>query len=293
MPSIETTNKRRQRHKKKWYKFEPTEISAWIRVPFFIVCLLTWLIGCISLGIGIWAEVQSANLRPTTANGKVNSQIANWTSGPAIILIVMGLMGFIMGFLGCVGALRENLCMLYTFLVSATIILILQIVAPILAYVLSQEATNLANTAVRSSITDYRANADLERLINYIQTSLKCCGGANYNDWEFNIYFNCTSPGPESCGVPYSCCINYTISQLQARTRIYTNGCTDSVKALIRNNLYWFIGIGFGLCLIQLAVLVLCGKLIQEIKAVKTDYEQYYNDVGTWPGGNTGENAGV
>ena len=43
MPSIETTNDRRRRHRKKWYKFEPTEISAWIRVPFFIVCLLTWV----------------------------------------------------------------------------------------------------------------------------------------------------------------------------------------------------------------------------------------------------------
>lgn len=36
----------------------------------------------------------------------------------------------------------------------------------------------------------------------------------------------------------------------------------------------------------QLTVLILCGKLIQEIKAIKADYEQYYNDTGAWPAEN-------
>ena len=35
---------------------------------------------------------------------------------------------------------------------------------------------------------------------------LHCCGLKDYNDWEHNLYFNCSSPGVERCGVPYSCC---------------------------------------------------------------------------------------
>jgi len=35
---------------------------------------------------------------------------------------------------------------------------------------------------------------------------LHCCGLQDYDDWEQNIYFNCSSPGVESCGVPFSCC---------------------------------------------------------------------------------------
>ena len=35
---------------------------------------------------------------------------------------------------------------------------------------------------------------------------LHCCGLNDYNDWENNIYFNCSSPGVEKCGVPFSCC---------------------------------------------------------------------------------------
>jgi len=35
---------------------------------------------------------------------------------------------------------------------------------------------------------------------------LHCCGLKDYMDWERNIYFNCSSPGVEKCGVPFSCC---------------------------------------------------------------------------------------
>lgn len=35
----------------------------------------------------------------------------------------------------------------------------------------------------------------------------KCCGGQEYEDWEVNMYHNCTAPGPLACGVPYTCCL--------------------------------------------------------------------------------------
>jgi hypothetical protein len=35
---------------------------------------------------------------------------------------------------------------------------------------------------------------------------LYCCGVEFYQDWELNMYFNCSSPGIEACGVPSSCC---------------------------------------------------------------------------------------
>lgn len=36
-----------------------------------------------------------------------------------------------------------------------------------------------------------------------------CCGAQGPEDWDFNIYFNCSSESKsrEKCGVPFSCCI--------------------------------------------------------------------------------------
>ena len=53
-------------------------------------------------------------------------------------------------------------------------------------------------------------------LIESCDFQLECCGGTHGpQDWENNIYFNCTSvilvngikyQPAESCGVPFSCC---------------------------------------------------------------------------------------
>lgn len=36
-----------------------------------------------------------------------------------------------------------------------------------------------------------------------------CCGAHGPDDWNLNIYFNCTdlNPSRERCGVPFSCCV--------------------------------------------------------------------------------------
>lgn len=37
-----------------------------------------------------------------------------------------------------------------------------------------------------------------------------CCGAKDPNDWNLNVYFNCSDSNlsRERCGVPFSCCIS-------------------------------------------------------------------------------------
>lgn len=37
-----------------------------------------------------------------------------------------------------------------------------------------------------------------------------CCGAKDPNDWNLNVYFNCSEShhSREKCGVPFSCCIS-------------------------------------------------------------------------------------
>uniref|UniRef100_H3DQV5 Uncharacterized protein n=1 Tax=Tetraodon nigroviridis TaxID=99883 RepID=H3DQV5_TETNG len=59
----------------------------------------------------------------------------------------------------------------------------------------------------RSGLLAFVADIDLQNLIDFTQEYWECCGfGAD--DWNLNIYFNCTDANPsrEKCGVPFSCC---------------------------------------------------------------------------------------
>lgn len=49
----------------------------------------------------------------------------------------------------------------------------------------------------------------LNLLLFFFIFQLSCCGVNSYEDWDNNIYFNCSGPAnnPEACGVPFSCCI--------------------------------------------------------------------------------------
>ncbi|KAJ8319381.1 hypothetical protein KUTeg_004472 [Tegillarca granosa] len=81
---------------------------------------------------------------------------------------------------------------------------------------------------------------------------LYCCGVKDYKDWESNRYFNCSSPGTEACGVPFSCC-KPTSSALIDRqcgydmirashnsdreSYIYTIGCIPAGEKWLESNL--------------------------------------------------------
>ena len=84
---------------------DESEVSCCMKYLIFGSNAVFWLIGLSILLIGIWAWSEKDYFTNW-------SQIANLTLDPAFILIVIGCGTFIIGFTGCVGALRENTCLL-------------------------------------------------------------------------------------------------------------------------------------------------------------------------------------
>ncbi|KAJ8671047.1 hypothetical protein QAD02_002306 [Eretmocerus hayati] len=101
--------------------------------------------------------------------------------------------------------LTYSLCLLIFFL--------LEMGVAIIGFVFPHSLQSLLEESFTDKIIQtYREDPDLQNFIDFGQKEFKCCGLSQigYLDWGKNEYFNCSSPSSESCGVPFSCCINAT-----------------------------------------------------------------------------------
>ena len=91
------------------------------------------IIGCVVLGIGIYALVDGASLVDLVENSGVDVTVQVYTSA-AIILIVVAVFVVILTFFGCCGAIKESKCMLGTYFTLVLVMFIVMIVGAVLGY---------------------------------------------------------------------------------------------------------------------------------------------------------------
>ncbi|XP_028255779.1 tetraspanin-33 [Parambassis ranga] len=252
---------------------EFTFVSPVVKYLLFFFNFIFWIISLVMVGIGVYARMMK----------HAEAALACLSVDPAMMLMVIGVLMFIITFCGCVGSLRENICLLQTFCICLTIIFMLQLAAGILGFIFSDKARNKVTEMINKAIIHYRDDIDLQNLIDFGQREFGCCGGIVYTDWSQNMYFNCTDTNPsrERCSVPFSCClisknkvvINTMCGQgmqkveyLEAGNHIYTNGCIDKLVNWIHSNLFILGGIALGLAIPQLVGIFLSQILINQIK---------------------------
>ncbi|KAK5649404.1 hypothetical protein RI129_000433 [Pyrocoelia pectoralis] len=185
------------------YKREASEVSGCLKYMIFGFNVLFWLLGLGILTIGVWAWSEKDIFNNL-------GRVANIALDPAFVLICIGTVTFIIGFTGCVGALRENTCLLAAYAIFLSILLLLEMTAGILGFVFKDWIKSQATAGFQTFIIHYREDPDQQNLIDWIQEDwLQCCGIEGPKDWDRNNYFNCSSRdigSREACGVPFSCC---------------------------------------------------------------------------------------
>ncbi|XP_059832345.1 uncharacterized protein LOC132397532 [Hypanus sabinus] len=82
-----------------------------LKYLMFVFNLLFWLAGCGILGVGIWLAVTQGNFATLSATFPFLSA--------ANVLMGMGTVAMVVGFLGCVGAIKENKCLLLSVSIKA------------------------------------------------------------------------------------------------------------------------------------------------------------------------------
>ncbi|KAJ8007259.1 hypothetical protein DPEC_G00115690 [Dallia pectoralis] len=248
-------------------------VSPVVKYLLFFFNLIFWMISLVMMAIGVYARMLK----------HAEAAMACLAVDPAIMLLVVGVLMFFITFCGCVGSLRENICLLQTFCVFLTLIFILQLAAGILGFIFSDKAQGNVKKVINNAIVHYRDDIDLQNLIDFGQKEFSCCGGVGYKDWSNNMYFNCTSdkPSQERCSVPFSCCLLSNVKSVintmcghgmqerefaDAAKFIHTEGCIDKLVNWIHSNLFLLGGVALGLAIPQLVGILLSQILINQIK---------------------------
>ncbi|XP_065669026.1 tetraspanin-17 isoform X2 [Hydra vulgaris] len=263
-----------------------SEVSLVVKYLLFALNLLFWIVGGLTLGVGIYAKTEK-NL------GNLGSKLP-WFMDPANLFIIMGSVVFVLAFLGCIGSLRENIAILKTFEYTIDILLLLEVIAVIYVYADRNRVKRNIESMLKNTVINYRDDVDLQSIIDWTQENVKCCGIQGPEDWELNIYFNhSTKASPEAGGVPFSCCKNnmntqcgYKVRSLSTSERqavIYTDGCVDSVINYFLNedNLVLLICVAGAMVLLQLITTGLAHNLVNGIQRQKAQWNRYQSALDT------------
>ncbi|XP_077206939.1 tetraspanin-14 [Paroedura picta] len=266
-----------------YYRYSSAEVSCWYKYLLFSYNIIFWLAGVAFLGAGLWAWSEKGILSDISKMTRLNG------FDPVILVLLVGGVMFILGFAGCIGALRENICLLQFFCGIITLIFILELAVAVLAFLFQDWVRDQVETFFKNNIKSYRDDIDLQNLIDSLQKMNQCCGAQDPSDWDLNIYFNCssTSKSREQCGVPFSCCtpdpaqkVVNTQCGYDVRTlpragwdeRIFTRGCIPALEAWLPRNIYIVAGVFVAISLLQIFGIFLARTLISDIEVVKAGY---------------------
>uniref|UniRef100_A0A8K9UKT5 Tetraspanin n=1 Tax=Oncorhynchus mykiss TaxID=8022 RepID=A0A8K9UKT5_ONCMY len=246
-------------------QFKGHEVSCCIKYFIFGFNIIFWLLGVAFLGIGLWAW----NEKGVLSNISSITDLGGFD--PVWLFLVTGGVMFILGFAGCIGALRENTFLLKFFSVFLGIIFFLELTAGVLAFTFKDWIKDQLNFFINNNIRAYRDDIDLQNLIDFTQEYWDCCGAFGADDWNLNIYFNCTDTNPsrEKCGVPFSC---WLVRDMEQKTYIHVKGCVPQFEKWLQDNLTLVAGIFIGVALLQIFGICLAQNLVSDIEAVRASW---------------------
>ena len=116
------------------------------------------VIGCVVLGLGIYALVDGASLVTLVDKSGVGDDmnITAFTSA-AYIFIVVAVFVVILTFFGCCGAIKESKCMLGTYFTLILVMFVVMIAGAVLGYSTSMDKLQ---DALEKTMPQYQDNID-------------------------------------------------------------------------------------------------------------------------------------
>lgn len=145
--------------------------------------MLFTVLGLVVLGLGMWGLISKESF--------AQEKIGSIGTDPMLILVTLGLLLTMLCLSGCVGALRENCCLLRMFSALMLVLIAAQVMAAIMAYSVQDQIGDYLRSGMLTAMARYQDDLDLRFITDEIQTNLQCCGADNYRDWEINMSVDC------------------------------------------------------------------------------------------------------
>uniref|UniRef100_A0A673TXW3 Tetraspanin n=1 Tax=Suricata suricatta TaxID=37032 RepID=A0A673TXW3_SURSU len=221
--------------------------SACIKVTkyfLFLFNLLFFILGAVILGFGVWILADRSSFISVLQTSSSSLKVG------ASVFIGVGAVTMFMGFLGCIGAIKEVRCLLG---------------------LLKEEMGNI----VTKLIEDYRDGQEdrLQEAWDYVQAQVRCCGWASFYNWTDNaelmnrtgVTYPCSCEVKDDdhsfpvktgfCDAPGG---NVTQSGNDPELwPVYHEGCMKKVQVWLQENMGIILGVCVGVAVIELLGMLL------------------------------------
>ncbi|KAK6300675.1 hypothetical protein J4Q44_G00287730, partial [Coregonus suidteri] len=239
--------------------------SGFLKIMMFIFNGAIFLAGVAILAVGVWVKVDSGSLLGVLDNIEDAPAELGQLANVAYLLIGVGVVLLIMGFLGCCGAMKESRCMLMLFFIIILIIFIAEVAGCILVLVFQPLAKeileDLSEKVVASIKKDYGNDGSLTSLWNGTMEQFKCCGFRNYTDFDGSPF----QGNPTISVYPLTCCKNTATCMEPAAESSEVIGCFNMLLNLIEDNAVIIGAVGLGIAALEIAAMVVSMVLYQQI----------------------------
>ncbi|XP_057606035.1 CD82 antigen [Hippopotamus amphibius kiboko] len=245
----------------------------------FLFNLLFFVLGAVIMGFGVWILADRSSFISVLQTSSTSLKVG------AYVFIGVGAFTMLMGFLGCIGAVKEVRCLLGLYFAFLLLILIAQVTAGVLVYFNMGKLKQEMDSVVTKLIQNYTHGQEdsLQEAWDYVQAQVKCCGWVSFSNWTENaelmnhtsITYPCScanhskedgSRQPPQTGFCQAPAGNETQrGNFPEEWPVYKEGCKEKVQAWLRENLGVILGVCAGVAVVELLGMFLSISLCRHV----------------------------
>ncbi|XP_038052708.1 CD9 antigen-like isoform X2 [Patiria miniata] len=224
-----------------------TGCVACVKYLMFAFNFLFWLCGCALLGVGLWLCFEPNVQQYAQASGDLQEYYI-----AVYVLIGIGGLMMLVGFLGCCGACMENTVLLGMFFTFLLLICVAEVGGGIWCYLNREKLKSIVEEGMLSTVQQAYAedNSVIMTAVDNMQRQLKCCGATGPSDWQQSAY----GTVPDSCCKEEAegCAQGIAFQAITSLLTINQDGCATALFNMLEDNAVLVAGLAIGIGAVQL-----------------------------------------